>query len=123
MPSPPGGLSLGELVPGNFSEDMNRNYSASKAGDWFLASEFDKRIRKDGIVCVAQSPGTLKTNGWDAVPWLERTLISLVWREPKMGAYTGVWAGLSSDVKIEDGGRFGIPWVRLIFMLTSCFPL
>jgi NAD(P)-dependent dehydrogenase (short-subunit alcohol dehydrogenase family) len=112
MLGPPSGLSLAELVPGSFSEDMNRNYSASKAGDWFLASEFDKRIRKDEVVCVAQSPGTLKTIGWDAVPWLERTLISLVWREPKMEAYTGVWASLSPDVKIEDGGRFGIPFGR-----------
>jgi NAD(P)-dependent dehydrogenase (short-subunit alcohol dehydrogenase family) len=82
---PHGGLELSELVPGNFSEDPNRNYSASKAGDWFLASEFDKRVRKDGVLCAAQSPGTLKTKGWDAVSWAERALISLVWHEPKMG--------------------------------------
>ncbi|RFU35441.1 hypothetical protein B7463_g867, partial [Scytalidium lignicola] len=50
---PPGGLSLAELEPGKHSKDMNRNYSASKAGNWFLASEFDKRFSKDGIVSVA----------------------------------------------------------------------
>jgi NAD(P)-dependent dehydrogenase (short-subunit alcohol dehydrogenase family) len=87
---PRGGLELSELVPGNFSKDSNRNYSSSKAGDWFLASEFDKRIRKDGVLCVAQSPGTLKTKGWDAVPWAEPALMSLVWHEPKMGCVFSV---------------------------------
>ena len=57
MNGPPGGLSLAELVPGNFSKDVNRNYSASKAGDWFLASEFDKRTRKDRILCVHSRQG------------------------------------------------------------------
>jgi hypothetical protein len=27
-------------------------------------------------------------------------------------AYTGLWAGLSPEVKIEDGGRLGLPWGR-----------
>ncbi|KAE9381026.1 NAD(P)-binding protein [Stipitochalara longipes BDJ] len=112
MVGPPGGLSLAELAPGHFSEDDNRKYSASKAGNWFLASEFDKRLRKDGIVCVAQSPGTLKTKGWDGVAWPARILASLFMHPPKFGAYTTLWAGLSQDVKIEDGGRFGIPWGR-----------
>ena len=112
MVGPPGGLSLAELVPGHFSNDDNRKYSASKAGNWFLASEFDKRLRKDGIVCVAQSPGTLKTKGWDRVAWPARTLASIFMHPPIFGAYTTLWAGLSQDVKLEDGGRFGIPWGR-----------
>lgn len=109
MTGPQGGLSLPELVPGHFSEDCNRNYSASKAGDWFLASEFDKRTRTSGIICVAQSPGTLKTKAWDDVPWIGRKLMSLFFHDPIMGAYTTLWAGLSPDVKMKDGGRFGIP--------------
>jgi NAD(P)-dependent dehydrogenase (short-subunit alcohol dehydrogenase family) len=109
---PPGGLSLEEFVPGNFTKDDTRNYSASKAGDWFLASEFDKRLRTDGIVCVAQSPGTLKTKGWNGVAWSARALMSIFMHPPKFGAYTTLWAGLSPEVRIEDGGRFGIPWGR-----------
>lgn len=29
-----------------------------------------------------------------------------------MGAYTELWAGLSPEVKIEDGGRFATAWGR-----------
>jgi NAD(P)-dependent dehydrogenase (short-subunit alcohol dehydrogenase family) len=110
--SPPGGVSLAELAPGNHSKDKARNYSASKAGNWLLASEFDKRTRKDGIVCVTQSPGTLKTKGWDGSPWAMRVLMTPFMHEPKMGAYTELWAGLSQDVKCEDGGRCAVPWGR-----------
>jgi NAD(P)-dependent dehydrogenase (short-subunit alcohol dehydrogenase family) len=111
MQGPPGGLSLAEYTPGNFSKDKARNYSASKAGNWILASEFDKRIRKDGIVCVVQNPGSLKTKGWDAVPVMKALFTPLL-QEPKMGAYTELWCGLSQDVKCEDGGRLAIPWGR-----------
>jgi hypothetical protein len=33
-----------------------------------------------------------------------------VWYELKMGAYASLWAALSPEVKIEDGGRFGMAW-------------
>jgi NAD(P)-dependent dehydrogenase (short-subunit alcohol dehydrogenase family) len=112
MTGPLGGFSLAELAPGNYSKDKNRNYSASKAGNWFLASEFDKRTRKDGIVCVAQSPGTLKTKAWDRAPWLMQVFMNPFLHEPKMGAYTELWAGISEEVRSEDGGRFAIPWGR-----------
>jgi hypothetical protein len=53
---------------------------------------------------VVQSPGTLRTLG--------RLLISLLWHKPIMGAYTGLWAGLSQDVTCKDGGKLGMPWGR-----------
>lgn len=109
---PPGGLSLAELVPGNYSKDITSNYSSSKAGNWFLASGFDRITRGDGIVCVAHSPGTLKTTTWDGAPWSMRMMMAPFMHEPKMGAYTELWAGLSPEVKSEDGGRFAIPWGR-----------
>ncbi|KIW12437.1 hypothetical protein PV08_09714 [Exophiala spinifera] len=112
MTGPPGGVSLDELAPGNYAKDKNHNYSASKAGNWFLASEFDKRLRKDGIVCVAQSPGTLRTKAWDNAPWVMRAMMAPFMHEPKMGAYTELWAGLSPAVKLEDGGKLALPWGR-----------
>jgi NAD(P)-dependent dehydrogenase (short-subunit alcohol dehydrogenase family) len=108
---PTGGISLAELTPGNYSKDKSRNYSASKAGNWFLASEFDRRLRKDGIVCVTQNPGNLKTNGWNTLP-LTKVMFTPLFYEPKFGAYTELWAGLDPDVKCEDGGRYAIPWGR-----------
>lgn len=111
LAGPLGGVSLAELEPGKHSKDMNRNYSASKAGNWFLASEFDKRYAKEGIVFVVQNPGTLKTKGWDGTPWLVRQLMRPLFYPPKMGAYTELWAGLSQDVK-SGGQKFIIPWGR-----------
>ncbi|KAK4501406.1 hypothetical protein PRZ48_007215 [Zasmidium cellare] len=108
----PGGLSLEEQQSGKHAQDMNHNYSASKAGNWFLASELDKRVREAGVVSVAQSPGTLRTAGMDKAPFLMRAMLSIVMHPPKMGAYTELWAGLSRDVTIEDGARFIIPWGR-----------
>ncbi|KAH9219552.1 hypothetical protein DL95DRAFT_443309 [Leptodontidium sp. 2 PMI_412] len=110
--APPGGVSLTELVPGNFSKDVNRNYAASKAGNWILTSELDRRTRKNGLLCVCQNPGTLNTKGWDRAPRLMKILMKPVMYEPKMGAYTGLWAGLSPEVKLEDSGKNGLPWGR-----------
>ncbi|KAK9242308.1 hypothetical protein V1506DRAFT_556135 [Lipomyces tetrasporus] len=112
MDGPPGGLSLAELAPGNHSKDKACNYSASKAGNWLLASEFDKRTRKDVLVCVAQNPGNLATKSWDGVPWAIRMLIKPIMHEPKMGAYTELWAGFSQDLKCEDGRMTAVPWGR-----------
>lgn len=109
---PTAGISLDELKPGSHSADMNRNYSASKAGNWFLASGFDKRYAKDGIVSVVQNPGMLRTPGWDGTSWVMRALMAPVFHPPKMGAYTVLWAGLSEDVKSGYGGRMIIPWGR-----------
>ncbi|KAI9712654.1 MAG: hypothetical protein M1820_001275 [Bogoriella megaspora] len=111
LQGPPGGLSIAELAPGSHSKDRARNYSASKAGNWLLAAELDKRLCTDGIVSVVQSPGTLKTKSWNAVPIL-KFLATPLFHEPKMGAYTELWAGLSPEVTCEDGGRVIIPWGR-----------
>ena len=112
MAGPPGGVSFAELEPGKHSDDMNQKYSASKAGNWFLASEFDGRYAKNGIVSVAQSPGTLRTPGWNGTPWWMRAMMSPIFHPPKMGAYTELWAGLSPDVKNGDGQKYIIPWGR-----------
>lgn len=112
MTGPPGGLSFAELEPGKHSDNMDRNYSASKAGNWFLAAEFDRRHAKDGIVAVVQNPGTLRTPGWNGTPWLVRAMMAPIFHPPKMGAYTELWAGLSPEVKSGDGSKFIIPWGR-----------
>ena len=112
MTGPVGGVSLAELTPGKHPKDKSHNYSASKAGNWLLASEFNKRPGKDRVLFVTQTPGTLKTKGWDRAPWAMRLLMTPFMYEPKMGAYTELWAGLSQDVKYEDGEQCAVPWGR-----------
>jgi NAD(P)-dependent dehydrogenase (short-subunit alcohol dehydrogenase family) len=112
MSSPTGGIVMAELNPGCASKDLARNYTMSKTGDWFLASEFHRRNTGDGILFLCQNPGNLSTSIWDRVPRFIRTPIRLVLHPPKFGAYSELWAGLSPEIKPEDGGRYGIPWGR-----------
>ncbi|KIW03650.1 uncharacterized protein PV09_04973 [Verruconis gallopava] len=109
---PPGGVSLDELIPGNYNEDKAHNYSASKAGNRMLASEFSKRhCESEGIISITQNPGNLKTKSWDTVPLLKFIFGPLL-HDARFGAYTEIWCGMSEEVKVEDGGRFAIPWGR-----------
>jgi NAD(P)-dependent dehydrogenase (short-subunit alcohol dehydrogenase family) len=112
LTTPPGGLVLSEYLPGQHDTSIERRYGSSKSGNWFLASEFDRRYRKEGLLSVCQNPGTLNTKGWDDMPWIGRMLFRPFMHEPVMGAYTEPWAGLSEEVKMGDGGRLGIPWGR-----------
>ncbi|KAI1325183.1 hypothetical protein F5Y16DRAFT_378564 [Xylariaceae sp. FL0255] len=75
LQGPPGGLSLAELKPSNHLQNNQRKYSTSKARYWFLASEFSRRLQEYHIVCLAPSPGTLRTKGWENAPWAMRMLM------------------------------------------------
>ncbi|KAL9110009.1 MAG: hypothetical protein Q9227_005348 [Pyrenula ochraceoflavens] len=110
--APSGGLRLSEQTPpGPYPQDKNYTYAASKAGTWFLASELDRRhARQGGIVSVAQNPGNIRTKAWDPVSGFAKFLMAPFLYGPKMGAYTELWAGVSEEVTIVDGGKFGVPW-------------
>ena len=109
---PPGGVSFEEQEPGKHPANKDRTYAASKAGNWFLASELDRRVRNEGVVSITQNPGNLWTKAWDPVPGWVKFLLSPFLFEPRMGAYTELWAGLATQITCADGGRYGIPWGR-----------
>ncbi|KAI4158318.1 MAG: hypothetical protein LQ342_007554 [Letrouitia transgressa] len=109
---PAGGVSFEEQEAGKHPADRDRVYAASKVGNWFLAAELDKRVRKAGVVSITQNPGNLITKAWDPVAgWIKFLLWPFLF-EPKMGAYTELWAGLAPEITTADGGRYGIPWGR-----------
>lgn len=107
---PVGGVSIDEQEPGKHKLDKNWTYAVSKAGNWMLASELDKRTRKHGLVSVVQSPGNVATKAWDPVSGFAKLLITPFLYDPKYGAYTELWAGLSEDVTTQDGGKYAVPW-------------
>ena len=39
-----------------------------------------------------------------------QVIFSYINHSPRCRAYTELWAGLSDDVGMEDGGRYAIPW-------------
>ena len=108
--APKGGIDLADLSSPPTCKSLN--YCNSKTGNWFLASRFATRLKEDGIVSLILNPGNLSTTIWENAPKVVQVIFSAVNHPPKCGAYTNIWAGLSPEVKLEDGGRYAIPWGR-----------
>lgn len=109
--APEGGMKISELT--NPLSNQQRNYSNSKTGNWFLASALADQVGSNGILSVTQNPGNLKTGLLRHTPWILGFVTSPLLYPAKMGAYTELWAGLSGDLVIEDGGKYVVPWGRL----------
>lgn len=109
--APSNGVNLDELL--RRDAGFNRNYENTKVGNWFLANDLAKQAGSDGILSVVVNPGNLKSNltrhlsSW--VPFLVAPLLY----PPIMGAYSELWAALSPELKISDGGKYILPWGRL----------
>ncbi|KAF2680276.1 NAD(P)-binding protein [Lentithecium fluviatile CBS 122367] len=100
------------------------HYMQSKAGAYLLAHEFGQRSSQaqktsspspsksqnpHGVLHVSLNPGFLKTNLQRHAPPPMRGLMGTVFKGPKYGAYTELYAGLAPDVHQSD---FIIPWGR-----------
>jgi NAD(P)-dependent dehydrogenase (short-subunit alcohol dehydrogenase family) len=108
--APKGGFRPSDLT--TLPQSAQDKYTLSKTGNWFLASELGKRVEAAGILSVTQNPGNLNTNLLRHMPRLLATLLSPILHEPKYGAYTELYAGLSQDLTIKDSGAYIIPWGR-----------
>ncbi|KAF2180158.1 NAD(P)-binding protein [Zopfia rhizophila CBS 207.26] len=88
-------------------------YMQSKSGAYLLAHEFSARTSKNahgnGIMHVSLHPGFMKTELQRHIPAPARAMMGTVFKGPKYGAYTELYAGLAPDV--EDGA-FYWPWGR-----------
>ncbi|KAI8948656.1 hypothetical protein F4801DRAFT_556059 [Xylaria longipes] len=109
--SPTNGVDFSVLDQG--FKNRVTNYSASKAGTWFLAREFARRHGDDGILSVTLNPGNLRAGSFKgtAAP-LYFIVNAFMLHDPEFGAYTELYAGLSPELKIEHNGTYVIPWGR-----------
>ncbi|KAG6357821.1 hypothetical protein INS49_013700 [Diaporthe citri] len=110
--APKGGIVWDEAVnkpkvlPGGMDQ-----YMQTKVGDVFLAHEWGQRLGSDGIVSVSSHPGLVRTE-------LQRdnkamqTMMGIIFKPTKFGAYTELFAGFSPEVTVEKNGSFLIPWGR-----------
>jgi NAD(P)-dependent dehydrogenase (short-subunit alcohol dehydrogenase family) len=111
MSAPTGGMNLSDLT--SPPSDPTAIYVNTKTGNWFLASEMAKRVGDSGILSVVQNPGNLKTNILRNAPsWMPVITYPLL-HNPKFGAYTELWAGLSDDLNVDNNGAYVVPWGRL----------
>ncbi len=110
------------IPPENYVENLAsidtksafEQYSISKLGNYFHATEFAARNRD--IVSVPINPGNLDSDFWRTqgavTAWiLRKTLLY----PPVYGAYTALFAAFSPQVTPEQSGQFG----TLIYPLSS----
>ncbi|KAK8029893.1 hypothetical protein PG993_011184 [Apiospora rasikravindrae] len=86
-------------------------YSVSKLGNYFHATEFAARHRADGVLSLPLNPGNLDSEFWRT----QGSLMTCILRKtllhpPVFGAYTNLFAAFSPQVTLEKSGTFIAPW-------------
>jgi NAD(P)-dependent dehydrogenase (short-subunit alcohol dehydrogenase family) len=105
------GIELAEL----FQKDAekSRNYLNTKVGNWFLADALASQVCGDGILSLVQNPGNIKSNIMRHSQPFVSFLLGPFLYAPRFGAYTAIWSAFAGDLKIDDGGRYILPWGRI----------
>ncbi|KAI9687310.1 MAG: hypothetical protein M1822_002353 [Bathelium mastoideum] len=113
MSSPTNGVDFSLLEQG--PKSAMQAYSATKAGNYFLAVEWARRYGagETAMVSVAQNPGNLRTGMFKGTPGLWMLVLNRILYPAKMGAYTELFAGLSPDITIDKNGAYIMPWGRI----------
>ncbi|KAL8714009.1 MAG: hypothetical protein Q9220_002155 [cf. Caloplaca sp. 1 TL-2023] len=111
LAAPRSGIEISELAKP--PPDQQRLYVNSKLGNWYLAAALAEQVGPEGPLSVTQNPGNLQTALLRHMPWILGYVIAPLLYQPRMGAYTELWAGLSNDLKMEDAGKYILPWGRL----------
>ncbi|MCJ1240241.1 hypothetical protein MMC14_008241, partial [Varicellaria rhodocarpa] len=108
--APEGGMTITQLR--DPSKNRNEHYSASKAGNWFLASEYQNRFGDKGVIHLTTNPGSLRTNTWRTTPKIYYWPFYPILSRPVDGAHTNLWVAFSKDITSSDGGRYAMPFGR-----------
>lgn len=110
LSSPPGGIVIDELhAP---PKDRTRNYTNSKTGNYFLATELARRAGSSNIVSVSINPGAATTNLFRHTPYLNYLAYPLLYK-PELAALTELYAGFSPEIGVQNNGCYVIPWGRI----------
>ncbi|CAI6089669.1 unnamed protein product [Clonostachys chloroleuca] len=84
------------------------------AGNYLHATELARRYKDSGIVSVALHPGNLDTDMWKVQSLTKFLLRHTILYPIIFGAYTELFAGLSSQVSMEKSGSWIVPWGRIM---------
>lgn len=114
MTAPKGGVDFARIENPGLRPAGREDYAASKAGNWFLAAEGARRWGIDGIICVCQNPGNLYTPMYDNESRLSVWFLKkFILYEPRYGAYTMLYSGLSPKLTEDHNGAYIWPWGRV----------
>ncbi|MCJ1386436.1 hypothetical protein MMC17_009562 [Xylographa soralifera] len=88
-------------------------YARSKAGNVLHGAEFARRAKDEGIISMSLNPGNLASDLQRHVPAWQLLFIKATLYPPIQGAYTELYAGLSSNITMDQTGGWVAPWGRL----------
>ncbi|KAF2761113.1 short-chain dehydrogenase [Pseudovirgaria hyperparasitica] len=89
------------------------NYGMSKAGNFFLGSEFARRYGREGIVSASFNPGNLRSELQRHMGWIGRAILLMGCYHAEFGAATELYAGCSPDIGLERNGVYVMPWGQI----------
>jgi len=116
--APKGGINFAHIEAGE-STDPFPDYAASKVGNYWLAAECAKLYAKDNIISVCQNPGNLKSEFYRHQTKMTMLFVNPILHEPRMGAYTELFAGFTSEITPEkNNGCYIWPWGNLVKVHT-----
>ena len=93
---------------------QSMNYTQSKIGNVYLASEFAARYGRDGIISVCWNPGNLRTELQRHTAAILRILLNIfILFPPVFGGYTELYAACSPSITASQNGCFVVPWGRV----------
>ncbi|KAF2788442.1 NAD(P)-binding protein [Melanomma pulvis-pyrius CBS 109.77] len=107
--APKGGIKMESVTTP--PKDQVANYVNSKLGNWYLAHYFSTlpQVKDNAILSITLNPGNLKTNLLRDAKVMYYAAYLLLY-PAKMGSYTELWAGLSTELGLGDQGGYIIPW-------------
>ncbi|KIW94926.1 uncharacterized protein Z519_04905 [Cladophialophora bantiana CBS 173.52] len=106
------GLSYTDLEAHAKRTPMDR-YALSKTGNWLHAVECARRLHGDGVVSVPINPGNLNTELARQHPAFIQRILRLLVYPSRYGAYTQLYAAMSSDISLANSGIWVAPFGRL----------
>ncbi|KAH7391404.1 putative short-chain dehydrogenase [Cadophora sp. MPI-SDFR-AT-0126] len=110
--SPDGGLDVSNLDY-HIDKGVWPKYGISKAGNIYHGKEYARRFGQDGILSLSVDPGFLKTDLYQNLPRWQAPFMNLLLHDPIYGAYTELFAGLSTDITMSNNGDFIEPWGKV----------
>lgn len=109
----------------------NERYWLSKVGNWAHGVEYALRHKTDGVLSVPINPGNLQSDLYRDQGLGLKLAINLMLYPSVNGAYTALYAGLSSDITVENTGCWGESFQKVdpsvwnlctfVFVLADCF--
>lgn len=112
--APSGGVEMPKLKNKSDADYSQwQFYGISKAASILYSAEFARRYKSQGVESVSMDPGNLATNLYKDMARWQHFLAKKVALKPAIyGAYTELFAGLSSEV---GTGSWVVPWGKIAF--------